>query len=796
MIVSKPTARAAFLTDVKGIISSWNDGSAALFGLSAHEALGRPIDSLLAPDAREQCLQRWPKLPQQAEALQVAIHTAGHGTHPSILTLVPQRDADNNCCGCVAYFTTLLDRNLSESAIVGQTPLSGIVDALAGTFYVLNRQGDMILWNSRLEQVAEMDAAELGATNALAMFGENERDLVAEKIRDVFENGREVLVEANYISKTGKVTPYLLCGTRISCRGVYYLCGMGLDVSQRHAQEAKLRLRDRALHASSNGIVIARCEGHDNPIEYVNPAFERITGYTAAEVAGQDARFMAAPGLDDDVRQRLGDAVRARQPTRVVLRNRRKDGELFWNELAITPVHDEHGDVSHFIGVLNDVTASKQHTALLEHEVAHDPLTGLANRNLMWDRLEQAIHIAGRNKTMVATVLVDLDGFKQINDTLGHDAGDEVLTAVARRLQASVRDSDTVARLSGDEFVLVLTNQPSLRFTLNMLERLRVSMLEPVVVNHAEIPVGASMGVSVFPNDANNAFDLVRAADAAMYHVKANGRSGMHFYSDDMRASVLAKQQLEAGMRLALNEDEMFLVYQPRLCLRTGRVVGVEALLRWRHPQRGVLLPGAFLADAEENGLIVPIGQRVVRMACTMLSALRARGLGHVPVSINASYREFSQYDYIHRLAQALADAGLPPSSLDLEIREDQLVRNLHLGGELAGQLHARGMRLTVDHFGDGATNLHYLHSQQIGHLKMNQGSILHAPVDRHRSELARTCIDIGHDLGIGVVASAVETVEHMELLRSLGCDELQGRCYSAPLERGALEEFLASARV
>ncbi len=798
MIISKPVAHAAFLTDHDGRITSWNDGSATLFGMSAREAVGLPIVSLLANDAREQCLQRWPRLPQQADALQVAIITRQHGINPSVLTLVPQLDAQGNSQGCIAYFTTMLDRNLSESAIVGQTPLAGIVDALAGTFYVLSRTGNFVLWNSRLEQVAEMSASELAKANALDMFNAEERLIVADKIRSVFEEGKEVLVEANYISKSGKVTPYLMCGTRISCRGVYYLCGMGLDASQRHAQEARLRVRERALHASNSGIVIARCDGRDNPIEYVNPAFERITGYTEAEAVGRDARFMAAPGLDEDERARLRDAIAAHQATRVVLRNCRKNGDIFWNELAITPVHGEHGEVTHYIGVLNDVTAFKHHTALLEHEVAHDPLTGLANRNLMWDRLEQAIHIAQRNKTMVATVLVDLDGFKQINDTLGHDAGDEVLTAVARRLQASVRDSDTVARLSGDEFVLVLTNQPSLRFTLNMLERLRQSMLEPVVFNHADIPVGASMGVSIFPDDAGNAFDLVRAADAAMYHAKASGRSGVHFYSDDMRASVAAKQALEAAMRVALEMDEMFLVYQPRMSLHTGQTVGIEALLRWRHPQRGVLLPEAFLADAEENGLIIPIGQRMLRHACTLLTDLRARGLPDLPVSINASYREFSQYDYIDRVAQALDAAALPPSALELEIREDQLVRNMHLSHELAGQLRQRGMRLTVDRFGDGVTSLNYLRTHQIGHIKMNQSHMSTSDGEdggkTRTGDMARTCIDIGHNLGIGVVAYAVETVDQMNFLKSLGCDELQGRCYSEPLSREALQDFLGGA--
>ena len=253
---------------------------------------------------------------------------------------------------------------------------------------------------------------------------------------------------------------------------------------------------------------------------------------------------MAAPGLDDEERSRLRKAIRARQQVNVVFRNLRKNGEVFWNDLTITPVADGTGKVTHFIGVINDVTALKQRTALLEHEVNHDPLTGLANRTLLWDRLEQAIHMAQRNKTLVATALIDLNGFKQINDSYGHEAGDEVLKVVAKRLQASVRDSDTVARLSGDEFVLVLVNQPSLRYTLRMIERLRAALSRPVVFDSTEIAAGASIGVSVYPHDGADAVELVRAADVAMYHAKASHKNEAYFFSSDMKSTTEAKQKL------------------------------------------------------------------------------------------------------------------------------------------------------------------------------------------------------------------------------------------------------------
>ena len=790
MLATKPTAHAAFLTDSDGKITTWNASCVELFGIDAATALGRTIATLLTPPSGEDYSARWPRMPDQVESLEVHIASADGQTRPSTLTLVPQRDGAGTCQACIAFFSILQDWCLTEGDLVGSTPLNKIVNALAGTFYVLNQQGQFALWNNKLEQVAEMSADELRRANALDMFDDIDRPLVAERIRQVFEEGAEILIEANYFGKSGKTTPYMLCGTRIECGGTYYLCGMGLDMSERREQEAQLRVRERALHAVSNGIVITRCAGEDNPIEYVNPAFERISGYRASEVMGRDSRFMAADHLDQKERGLLREAIHQQRAISVVFRNQRKDGEVFWNELSITPVADERGTVTHFIGTINDVTAQMQRTAHLEHEVNHDPLTGLANRNLMWDRLEQAIHMAQRNKTLVATVLVDLDDFKLINDTRGHETGDEVIKVIAKRLEASVRDSDTVARLSGDEFVLVLANQPSLRFTLRMVERLRLSMSKPAVLDQTEVAVSASMGVAVFPHDGATAFELVRAADVAMYHAKATGKRHIHFFSEDMKSTTEAKQRLETTMRGALDNDEIFLLFQPKLRLETGRIAGIEALLRWRHPEQGVLLPSAFLCEAEESGLIVPIGKRVLERVCALLRRLRDKGLAHLPVSMNASFREFSQHNYINQVADTLGQWALPPSSLELEFTEEHLLRNPHLSREVATQLHDIGMKLAIDNFGEGMTSLSYLQKLPVDHIKIARTTI--AASDQGSGvPLAKTLIDIGHNLNIGVIAEGVETRQQMEFLKVSGCDEIQGRYFSGPVTAEAIEDML-----
>lgn len=594
MTLLVPTANAAFLVNEDGIIATWNSACERLLGFAAEAVIGYAFGHLLIGTTPESWGERWHGLAEDhGHTNQVLLRHARGTTVMAELALLPQTGADGITRFWVAAIDNVHDDDTPEAVLVGRVPLAAVVDTLPGTFYAISRVGRFILWNRNHERTTQLTPEEVAAANPLELFDLETRPLIAESIRRVFENNEEVTLEATVIARSGRETPMLLCGSRVDCNGSHYLFGMGLDISARRAQEHMLRLRERALHAASNGIVITRIDGRNCPIEYVNPAFERITGYTAEDIIGRDSRFMAATGMDENERLQVRQAIAAHQAVNVVFRNLRKNGELFWNDLTITPVRDEHGDTTHFIGVIMDVTATKQRTAHLEHEVNHDPLTGLANRNLLWDRLEQALHMAHRQKSMIAILLIDLNNFKSINDTYGHEAGDMVLKMVARRLQASVRDSDTVARLSGDEFVLVLVNQPSLRFTLRMIERLRQGLIQPVSFMHKEIEVGASLGVAVYPHDGLTSVDLVRSADVAMYHAKATGRNEIYFFSNDMKSTTEARQRFDACMSHAIERDELFMLYQPCIDARSGKVASFEALLRWRHPEQGVLLPSA-----------------------------------------------------------------------------------------------------------------------------------------------------------------------------------------------------------
>jgi diguanylate cyclase (GGDEF)-like protein/PAS domain S-box-containing protein len=794
MHASESTTRAAFLIDDAGVVVTWNHGCEILFGIDSAAILNKPLAGLLTVTCAAKFARHWPSVATRGETLELQLQLArpDGSTADTALTLVPQNDAAGAFAGCVAAFSVEPDR--SDSGLIGRMALRAVINVLPGTFYVLREDATFALWNKTVEAVSGFSSEEMRTAHALDMFDLTEKLKIQEKVRHVFERGDQVFVEANLLDRTGHGTPYLLTGARIECKGRYYLCGMGLDISLRHQQEEQLRLRERALHAASNGIVITRCNGQDNPIEYVNPAFERITGYSLDEVIGRDTRFMAAPGMDAEARVLLRRSIDERREVNVTFRNQRKNGEIFWNDLTITPVADEKGRVTHFIGVINDVTALKQRTAHLEHEVHHDALTGLANRTLLWDRLEQAIHMAQRNKSLVATVLMDLNGFKKINDTLGHEAGDEVLTVVANRLLSSVRDSDTVARLSGDEFVLVLVNQPSLRFTLRMVERLRQGMTRPVVFGGNEIDVGAAIGVSVFPHDGNTAFELVRAADVAMYHAKATRKSEVHFFSADMKTTSEVKQRFEDSMRGAVEKNELFLLFQPKICLHSGRIRGFEAFVRWNHPELGLLLPSSFLPDAEENGMIVPFGDLVLEHTCAFLQRLARAGFGGLPVSVNVSQREYARPNYVAHVAEVLNRFRLAPASLDVEVREESLVRNHNLGAEVLGQLRELGVLRSVDGFGNGLSDLNYLQKLPLSHVKLAKVAVHQISPETRRGTMAKSLIDIGHNMNLTVIAECVETRVQMDFLKSNSCDEMQGLYYKAPLSADAAEELLTSA--
>ena len=572
------------------------------------------------------------------------------------------------------------------------------------------------------------------------------------------------------------------------------------EVAMRRQAEVALKLRNRAIESSVNAILIMDFARPDQPIEYVNPAFEKITGYTAAEAAGRNTRFLLGADRDQPAMQEIEMALREKREGHAVLRNYRKNGSLFWNDFHIAPVRSEEGDVTHFVGVINDVSEAKSYEDQLAQQANFDPLTGLANRNLLQDRLQQAIASARREGGTVTVVFLDVDNFKLVNDSLGHKVGDELLRKIAARLQSCVGESDTVARLGGDEFVLVLRNQPGEGASLEtritwLMRKLMSHVSDPMLLGNRPVRASCSIGVSVYPQDGADAETLLRNADAAMYRAKELGRNRFQFFTADVHERIRRRMELESSLRLALEREEFELHYQPQVGIKSGAIVGVEALLRWRHPQKGLIAPMQFIPFAEETGLIVPIGTWVLNRACAQNKAWQDAGLPHIPVSVNMSARQCEQDDIDQVVKRALEESGLEAKYLELEITESISMAHPDESVPLMTRLRQTGVTLSIDDFGTGFSNLSYLRRFPVDRLKIDLSFVREIATDPGSLAISEAIITMSHSLNLQVIAEGVETLGQLELLGARNCDSIQGFYFSPPVPGDALAQILREGR-
>ncbi|RZF30942.1 EAL domain-containing protein [Paraburkholderia sp. UYCP14C] len=567
--------------------------------------------------------------------------------------------------------------------------------------------------------------------------------------------------------------------------------GSYTDITERKRADLALRLQSRALDASVNAILITAPSPSGNLIEYVNPAFMRITGYDPAEVIGHDCRVLQRDDRDQEGVALIREALAANREVSAVVRNYRKDGALFWNQLFIAPVPNAEGVITHHIGVINDVTELIRYQEQLEYQANYDGLTRLPNRNLLRDRLEHALVVAQRHHTGVAVVFLDLDGFKNVNDSLGHSVGDRLLGVVAERLARCSRNSDTVARHGGDEFVIVMTDTVDEQSLITWMERVRTSIAEPVWLDGTELYVGCSMGASLFPQDGDDAETLMKKADVAMYRAKDMGRNTFQFYQPEMNASAGARLNLERRLRRALRDNEFLLHYQPQVDIGSGQIVGIEALVRWHDPEVGLVPPSSFIPLAEESGLIGPLSEWVLREACRQNKAWQDQGLPPARVSVNLSARVFQQRNIAKLVMQVLDETGLEPKYLELELTESTIMRNAEEAVSMLNELHSLGIGLAIDDFGTGYSSLSYLKRFPVDRLKIDRSFVSDIGVSGDDETITSAIIALAHSLKLQVIAEGVETSAQLDFLRERACDEMQGFYFAKPLSTEAISELL-----
>ncbi len=675
----------------------------------------------------------------------------------------------------VAALASSVSRERTAALATARQETQRILESIDDAFFAVDGDWRFSYLNPQAEKLLHRPAGELLHKNLWEEFPE----AVGSEFHRQYQQARARQESVSFV----EYYPPLQTWFEVNA----YPHGAGLsvffrNVNRRRAREEALRLRERALEASANAIIITDQLQPDQPIIYVNPAFERITGYTPDEAIGRNCRFLQGSDRNQVDLGKLRVLLKEGEEGRVVLRNYRKNGDLIWNELYLAPVRDDRNRITHYVGVLSDITDSKKYQLELERRATHDLLTGLANRGLLMDRIQLAVMQAKRRTQKVALLFIDLDGFKIINDGFGHATGDQVLKLTGNRLAANIRQGDTAARLGGDEFVVVLNDQERIEEVSDAVQRIMDAVLRPIPIQHQEITLTCSIGISVCPDDSEDADELLKFADIAMYKAKDEGKNTSRFYTRGMNDAIVRKVTLTNNLRRALERKEFRLHYQPQVNLGSGALLGAEALIRWQHPQYGLVSPAQFIPLAEQSGQIVQVGEWVLRTACEQAMAFTAAGMPPMVMSVNLSARQMRDENLIRMIRRTLEETGLPATRLELEITESMVMSDIDHSVTILKSIKALGVRIAMDDFGTGYSSLSYLKRFPIDRLKIDQSFIHDVTTDVSDAALTRTIIVLAHNLGIRVLAEGVETAEQRAFLIDAGCDEAQGYFYGKPV--------------
>ncbi len=553
------------------------------------------------------------------------------------------------------------------------------------------------------------------------------------------------------------------------------------------ARQEELQLAATVFDSSRELITITDADG---VIISVNRAFCDVTGYAAGEVVGRPIGFLKSGRHEKAFYQKMWQSINSAGYWQGELWNRRKNGELYPAWVSISAVRNEAGQVNKYISVSADITESKQAEDRIRYLAYFDPLTDLPNRTLLRDRTGQLLLAARREQRSAALLYLDVDNFKNINDSLGHLAGDQLLQEVARRIAHAIADTDAVGRPGGDEFLIIL-GEADAAAAMHTAQQLLSAIAQPYATAEQPLNITASIGIAVFPRDGEDFDELHKNADIALYKAKELGRNRYHFFTQELNSAAMERLTLENALRSALGNGELVLHYQPQVDIDNSRIFGVEALLRWTHPQLGAVPPDRFIPIAEETGLIGTIGEWVMFEACRQTKAWQQAGLPPISVAVNASTRQFTLCDMYQTVSRALNETGVAPELLEVEITESLLAQDLETTLEVLRRIKALGVRIAVDDFGTGYSSLAYLKRFPIDKLKIDQSFVRDLETDLDDRAIAAGVINLGHSLGLTVIAEGIETEEQQQLLRGLGCDEAQGYLFSRPLSADALAELL-----
>lgn len=652
-----------------------------------------------------------------------------------------------------------------------------ILEQLREPVIMMDLDGYISGWNAAAQALFGYAPSEAIGQHVLFLYADDNDDSVMQE--SFLENGN-AFFEVRRRKKSGEVfwAGLSLSIIRSDAGDPVGLVAQLSEVTDRRSAEALQRLQSSVIENSDQGILITDAQER---IVFVNAAFERITGYSAAEALDKTPDLLRSGVHTADFRAQVRDALMGGSPWQGEIIGKRKNGELFPQSVSISVVRTEDGRASHAFSIFSDISVLRAAEERMRQLANYDPLTGLPNRSFLAQLVAQTITKLRRSNSYGSLMVIDLYRFTSINDTLGQTVGDEMLRQVAQRLRTTLREHDLLARFGGDEFVAMLQDIQKREHGAIVAEKLLESFKTPFLIDGHVLHCSASIGIAIYPDDATEVTALVQFADAAAKQVKKADGTGYSFFSAEMNTRAKEQLHLEGELRSASSRGELLVYFQPKVSLRSGRIVGSEALLRWRHPRRGMVPPGQFIPIAEETGLILDIGGWILEESCRQIRAWLDTGVRVPPVAVNLSARQFDA-QLPERIDILLQRYGIDPRLLRLEVTESLLVRSIDKVLPIMNKLVAMGLALSLDDFGTGYSSLAYLKKLPISTLKIDRSFVIGIPGDGNDCAIARAIVTMGQQMRQEIVAEGVETVEQMIFLRGLGCDQLQGYLFSPPV--------------
>ncbi|TVO53490.1 EAL domain-containing protein [Denitromonas halophila] len=695
-----------------------------------------------------------------------------------------------------ALATLVAHRASQEALHLSEARFRSISEASPLGIFVSDDQGACIYTNPAYHKISGLNFGETHGTDWSMAIHPDDRPGVLAQWHDALRNQTPFQAEARFVRGDGSVV-WTRLNRAVTQDGAMCLGHVETveDISQRKATEAVLRAaeddlfteRERAqvtLNSIGDAVLSTNMLGN---VTYLNSAAETMTGWPLADALGRPLAevFRIVDGTTRQIAPNPAQRAISEDRTVGLAANClliRRDGTESAIEDSAAPIHNRDGQVAGAVIVFHDVSKSQAATIKLAHLAQHDFLTGLPNRVLLTERISQAIGLAHRHHAQAALLFIDLDHFKNINDSLGHGVGDQLLKAVAERLSRCVRATDTVGRLGGDEFLILLPEIDQPEDTVWVAEKILTSLAAPFLVGEHELHVTPSIGIGIYPVDGIDVDTMMQSADTAMYHAKSKGRNNHQFFTAEMNARVVRRLAVESRLHRALKHDEFELYYQPKMDLVSGKMTGAEALIRWRDPELGLVFPDQFVAIAEECGLIVPIGRWVLREACQQIQTWLANGWHAVPVAVNISAVEFRHKDFLTSFARTLKETGVPPRFVQVELTESLLMHNAESSMAVLRALKRMGIALVIDDFGTGYSSLSYLKQFPIDTLKIDQSFVRDIVSDGDDASIVSAVIGMGIKLKRRVIAEGVETQEQLAFLLAQHCDEAQGYLFGYPV--------------